>query len=64
MRVVSLASVCRMSSMAVRRAVPLLPMTLPLQLGDALAGGEQDKGKNFRIFIGQPLGLRLSECAA
>ncbi len=42
----------------------MLPMTLPLQLGDALAGREQGKCKNFRVFIGQPSGLRFGQLPA
>ena len=30
----------------------------------AFAGCEQDKSKNFRVFIGQPSGLRFGQLAA
>ena len=42
----------------------MLPMTLPLPLGDALAGRAQGKRKNFRVFIGQPSGLRFGQLPA
>jgi hypothetical protein len=33
-------------------------------LGDTFTGGEQSKGANFRVLIGQPLGLLLSQLTA
>ncbi len=46
----------------------MLPMTLPLQVGNAyvlfsnaFTGRKQGKCKNFRVFIGQPSGLRFGQ---